>query len=143
LIRPETISGFQKALGEKFGSEAEEKLFEGGFSGGRLSTKKYKEMHELSDREIIDFMMSMGSQIGWGKFTLKEYSLEEKRLCVSVSNSPFAQSYGKASHGVCHLIRGVLAGMATVLFEGECEADETYCVAKGDEYCLFEVEGKK
>jgi len=143
LVRPETITGFQKAVREAFGPRAEERLFDGGFSGGLLSARKYREVYGFSAMETLEFMMSMGNQIGWGHFTLGECSLETKRLCVSVSNSPFAQAYGRSDHGVCHLIRGVIAGMATVLFEGECKAEETSCVAKGDRECLFEVEGKK
>lgn len=140
LIRPETITGFQKAVAESCGHQAEDKLFEGGLNGGRLSARKYKEVFNFSDREIVEFMMTMGNQIGWGKFSLKQYDPQAKRLCVAVAHSPFAQAYGKSSHGVCHLIRGVLAGVATVLFEGECRAEETACRAKGDENCLFVLE---
>ena len=142
LIRPETITGFQKAIAESYGHQAEDKLFEGGLNGGRLSARKYKEVFNFSDREMVEFMMAMGNQIGWGNFSLKQYDPLAKRLCVSVTHSPFAQAYGKSTHGVCDLIRGVLAGMATVLFEGECTATETACRAKGDENCLFVLEAK-
>lgn len=142
LIRPETITGFQKAIAASYGPEAEDKLFDGGLDGGRLSARKYKDVFNFSDREIVDFMMTMGNQIGWGNFSLKQYDPQAKRLCVSVAHSSFAQAYGKSNRGVCHLIRGVLAGMATVLFEGECTAKETACRAKGDEKCLFVLEAK-
>jgi predicted hydrocarbon binding protein len=142
LIRPETIAGFQKALVKSYGKEAEDKLFEGGFNGGSLSAQKYRGLYKLSEREIVEFMMNMGNQIGWGHFSLNEYDPEAKRLCVSVTHSPFAQAYGKSTHGVCHLIRGVLAGMTTVLFAGNCTADEVECRARGDRRCLFVVEVK-
>jgi predicted hydrocarbon binding protein len=140
LIRPETIAGFQKAIAESWGHQAEEKLFEGGLNGGRLSARKYKDLFKFSDLEIVEFMMTMGNQIGWGNFSLKQYDPQAKRLYVSVAHSPFAQAYGKSTHGVCHLIRGVLAGVATVLFEVECTAKETACRAMGDENCLFVLE---
>ncbi len=142
LIRPETIAGFQKALVESYGEEVGDKLFEGGYNGGSLSAQKYRALHNLSEREVIEFMMSMGSQIGWGHFSLDEYDPEAKRLCVSVTHSPFALAYGISSHGVCHLIRGVLAGTAAVLFAGDCTAEEVECQAKGDRKCLFVVEVK-
>ena len=66
LIRPETIAGFQKALVESCGRQAEDGLFAGGYSGGSLSAQKYKELHNFSDQEVIEFMMNMGNQIGWG-----------------------------------------------------------------------------
>ena len=142
LIRPETIAGFQKALFEKYGKEAEESLFKGGFNGGSLSARKCKERYKFSDLEVVEFMMSMGSQIGWGHFRLHQFDPGERRLCVCVKNSPFAQAYGISSHGVCHLIRGVLAGIAAILFEVDCTADEIECMARGDKRCQFVVEAE-
>lgn len=141
LIRPETIAGFQKSLHESHGEEADEKLFAGGFEGGSLSAKKYQEFHNFSDSEIIEFMMNMGAQIGWGRFSLERYDPKLKILQVSVANSPFAECYGKSSQGVCHLTRGVLCGMATILFDQDCTATETECRAKGDRHCLFVIKG--
>ncbi len=143
LIRPETIAGFQKAIAESSGQEADGSFFEGGFTGGSLSAKKYKEIHNFSDREIIEFMMTMGSQIGWGHFSLKHYDPQVKLLRVSVAHSPFAEAHGKSSQGVCHLIRGVLAGMASILFGKDCISTEVECRAKGDKKCLFVVEGRE
>ena len=142
LIRPETISGFQKGLHESHGEGADEKFFAGGFEGGRLSAKKYRELYGFSDREIIAFMTNMGSQIGWGRFSLERYDPELKKLHVSVAHSPFAESYGKSSQGVCHLTRGVLCGMAAILFGQDCTAAETECRAKGDSRCFFVIKGK-
>ncbi len=141
LIRPETIAGFQKSLVEKCGHAGDDPLYEGGYAGGSLSAKKYRDLHDFSAREIIEFMMSMGSQIGWGHFSLIRYEPKVKYLCVAVLDSPFAQAYGPSSHSVCHLIRGVLAGMASVLFGGIRRADEVECQAKGDESCRFVIEG--
>jgi predicted hydrocarbon binding protein len=140
LMRPETIAGFQKALVEKCGNVVDDQLFEGGYAGGSLSARKYRDLHNFSDHEIIEFMMSMGNQIGWGHFSLVRYDPATKYLCVTVTDSPFAQAYGQSSQSVCHLTRGVLAGMALVLFGGDCSADEVECQARGDERCRFEIE---
>ena len=143
LIRPETIAGFHKAVNASLGKEADDSLFEGGFTGGFLSSKKYKELHNFSDREIIEFMMNMGSRIGWGHFSLEHYDPRVKLLRVSVDHSPFAEAHGKSLQGVCHLIRGVLAGMASIIFETDCTSVETECLAKGDRWCLFVVESRE
>lgn len=140
LIRPETIAGFQKALVANCDDNAGGILFEGGFAGGSLSAQKYKALHGLSDAEVIEFMMDMGNQIGWGHFSLKRYDPIEKHLCVTVKHSPFAQAYGQSSQSVCHLTRGVLAGMASALFGTDCLADEVECRAKGDALCRFVIE---
>ena len=141
LMRPETIAGFQKAVVENCGPRAAENFFDGGFNGGRLSTQKYRELHGFSDTEVIDFMMNMGSQIGWGDFRLLAFEPADRLLSIAVKNSAIARAYGESSQSVCHLIRGVLAGMAVVLFDGDCRAEEVECLARGDAVCRFVIEG--
>ncbi len=142
LIRPETLAEFQKALEERLGGEAGELLYRGGFTGGCLSTKKYKETFGYGDEEIVQFMMSMGGQIGWGKFQVEEFNRKGKRLIVLVKSSPFAMAYGDSAHSVCHITRGVMAGMAQTLFGKAIAAAETQCLAKGDDLCRFLIEAK-
>jgi predicted hydrocarbon binding protein len=139
LIRPETLAAFQKAIEEEIGQKAFRILFESGFQGGSLSSKKYREIFGFSDEEIIRFMMDMGSQIGWGRFELDKFDSAKKHLVVKVHHSPFAEAYGTSSEPVCHMIRGVLGGMASVLFGRELESKELSCLAKGDRWCRFEV----
>lgn len=142
LIRPETIVGFQKTIEKHSRTGAQEALFQGGYRGGYLSAKKYKEMQNLSDSETISFMMTMGAEIGWGNFQLIEYDFEIRKLQIRVKNSAFAEAYGDSTEGVCHLISGVLSGLATVLFAQNCIASETECLAKGDKHCVFHVSEK-
>ena len=139
IIRPETIVGFQKTIEKHSRENAREALFQGGYQGGYLSAKKFKEMQNLSDTETIGFMMTMGAEIGWGHFELVEYDFEKLKLNVRVENSAFAEAYGDATEGVCHLINGVLSGLATVLFRRNCMGLETECLAKGDKHCIFHI----
>lgn len=147
LIRPETLASFQHALEGTVGAErAGELLYTGGFTGGRLSGQKYRETLGLSAREAVEFMCRMGGEIGWGNFRLEELDLQAGRLAVAVESSPFAAAYdteapsgAPAPHGACHLIRGVLAGLANTLFEGEVASAETQCAAVGDPLCYFEI----
>jgi predicted hydrocarbon binding protein len=142
LIRPETLVGFQKGLEERFGKEAQELLYRGGFAGGHLSTKKYKETFGYGDDEIVQFMMTMGGQIGWGKFQLVEFDTQAKKLILTVKSSPFAVAYGKSAGPVCHITLGVMAGMGQTLFGETIAAAESHCMAKGDDFCRFLIEGK-
>ena len=139
IIRPETIVGFQKTIEKHSHKDARNAMFQGGYQGGYLSAKKFKEMQNLSDTETIGFMMTMGAEIGWGHFELIEYDLEKRILNVRVENSAFAEAYGDATEGVCHLINGVLSGLATVLFGRNCKGSETECLAKGDKHCIFHI----
>ena len=139
VIRPETIIGFQKTIEKHSREGARDALFQGGYQGGYLSAKKFKETQNLSDTETIDFMMTMGAQIGWGHFDLIDYDFKNRKLQIRVLNSAFAEAYGDATEGVCHLINGVLSGLAAVLFGRNCMGSETECLAKGDPHCVFHV----
>ena len=59
LIRPETVIGFQKAIEENNRELARAAFFQGGFRGGYLSARDYRELHDFDDTQIIDFMMKM------------------------------------------------------------------------------------
>lgn len=139
LVRPETLAAFQKAIEKELGEKASRILFESGFQGGTLSSKRYREVFGFSDEEIIRFMMEMGPQIGWGRFELERFDSAKKQLIVRVFHSPFAEAYGSSSKAVCHMIRGVLGGVATTVSGKEVEAREPSCLAKGDEWCKFEI----
>ena len=134
LIRPETLANWQEAV-EQHDALAGEKIFSGGLAGGRLSGRGFAQQMGLTPRQMVDFMLEMGCQIGWGRFVLEE--LKEDRLVVKAFNSPFAVAHSPAKHGVCHLIRGVFAGVAETILGGQIEAIEEECLAKGDEYCRF------
>jgi predicted hydrocarbon binding protein len=139
LIRPETIAGFQHAL-EKINPKAtRQAFFQGGFEGGFLSATKYQKMYKFTDLQILEFMMQMGTEIGWGKFRINHYSPDKKLLQVTVDKSPFSETYGKSSNGVCDLIRGVISGLASALFSKDCEATEISCIASGDKKCVFAI----
>ncbi len=142
LIRPETIVGFQKTIEKHSRKGAREALFQGGYRGGYLSAQNYKETQNLSDSETIRFMMTMGAEIGWGNFKLIEYDFENRKLQIRVENSAFAEAYGDATEGVCHLISGVISGLASVIFSINYTASETQCLAKGDECCEFNVSAR-
>lgn len=139
LIRPETLVTFQKAIEKELGGKASEILYQGGFQGGTLSSKRYREVFGLSDEKIIHFMIEMGPQIGWGRFELERFDPCQKNLVVKVYHSPFAEAYGPSTTSVCHFIRGVLGGMATIVFGREIVARELACISKGDPCCRFEM----
>ena len=139
LIRPETLVAFQKAIEKELCGKSNEILFESGFVGGALSSKRYREVFSYSDEEVVHFMMNMGSQIGWGRFELEKFDPDQKRLIVRVFHSPFAEAYGKSSSEVCHFIRGVITGMASSIFQKTLISKELSCLSKGDLFCRFEI----
>lgn len=158
LIRPETLIAFQKAAEEKLGAEADRLLYEGGFAGGALSAKKYREVFGQSDEQSVEFMAKMGTEIGWGRMHVSVFSASSGELELVVQDSPFAGAYGRAGRGVCHLIRGVFAGLASGIFSRSLEsrvegttraqdeagalriaASEVECLAMGNSRCRFTI----
>lgn len=137
LIRPDTVVDFQKAVEAEVGDRVAEMMMAGGYTGGSRSSKRYKEVFNYSDDEIVAFMCTMGAEIGWGKFEVERFDAHDKELIVVVRDSPFAEAYGSAGEPVCHMIRGVMAGMAAGIFGGDVSSKETHCRAKGDELCRF------
>ena len=142
LIRPETLIAFQKAAEEKLGASADELLFAGGFTGGTLSAKKYREVFGLTDAQSVQFMANMGTEIGWGKLAVSSFSVSSRTLELTVVSSPFAAAYGKSNRGVCHLIRGVFAGLAAGIFGCDVNSREEECLAMGHAHCRFVIRGK-
>lgn len=139
LIRPETLIAFQKAAEEKLGAGADQLLFAGGYTGGTLSARRYREVFGFSDEESVAFMAKMGMEIGWGKFSVMRLDVMAGELIFQVESSPFAAAYGKAGRGVCHLIRGVFAGLASGIFGCEVSAREEECLAMGNPACQFVI----
>jgi len=86
-------------------------------------------------------MCKMGGEIGWGKFNVIKLDVPGQEFIVEVENSAFAAAYGEADQGVCHMIRGVMAGMAVGIFGGDVASEETLCRSKGDDRCRFEIKG--
>ncbi len=94
LIRPETLVAFQLAVEAQVGPEKCAELMQaGGFTGGALSARRYREVFGYSDRETAEFMCRMGSEIGWGHFTLVRLDVAGREMIVEVLDSPFAQAY--------------------------------------------------
>ncbi len=138
LIRPETIVQFQKEVEMVMGDRTSFAMSKGGYEGGSLSTKRYKEEFELSNEAVVHYMCNMGSQLGWGAFKVVE--LSESRFVVDVRNSAFAEKYGPSENPVCHMIEGVVAGLGRTVLGSDIKSTEQKCAAKGDEVCRFIVQ---
>jgi predicted hydrocarbon binding protein len=143
LVRPETLSAFQKAVEDKLGAEADELFYAGGFAGGSLSAKKYQDVFKLTAEQSVAFMARMGTEIGWGKLDVERLDMATGELTVRIESSPFAAAYGQSARGVCHLVRGVFAGLASGIFSREVDAREVECAAMGHATCMIVIEARR
>lgn len=151
LIRPETLAALRQGAEEALGvNEAAAILYAAGFTGGRLSAQKYRQLFALSAEEAVATMCAMGGEIGWGRFRLVALDPAAPRLVVEVDGSPFAEpsantagqrGQGEGRPGACHLIRGVLGGLMSGLFDVGVDASETACRRYNSDCCRFEISG--
>jgi len=132
LIRPETLVGVQKAVEAALGARAADCLAAGGRAGGVRATAPLEGDAASRARRLLQ----AGREIGWGEFALER--LTPTALVVTVAGSPFARAYGAAEVPVCHLTRGVLETLASVVLERPAPMVETACAAMGAERCRFE-----
>jgi predicted hydrocarbon binding protein len=140
LIRPDVLISLQKSIEAELGPEKCLKIMmAAGNLGGRRSSQRFKEAFGYGEREIVEFMCGMGGEIGWGVFSLVELAVEAGTMIIEVTDSPYAAVYGPSETPVCHLIRGVLAGLGAGVFEADVRSDETACAAAGAPACRFEV----
>lgn len=143
LIRPETLTTLQEAMEAELGADKTgEIIYQGGFTGGKLSGKKYKETFNLDDQQAVEFMCNMGREIGWGSMNLEELDSKKQSLVIRVDQSPFGEAYNGKSKKVCHFIRGVFGGLGAGIFNVEVEAKELECIHTGAPSCLFTINKK-
>lgn len=137
MIRPETLMTLQWGLEAELGpTKAGQLLFDAGYSGGKLSGGKFKTDLNLDDREAAKFMCAMGGEIGWGHFRLEHIAAEPPSMIIEIVSSVFAEAYGgESEQGVCHFSRGVFAGLAEGIYSQSMAAQETKCLAMGDQVC--------
>jgi len=139
VIRPETVIAFQRQVESALGAErAGELVAEGGREGGRLSTHRFLAAG-FDARGAAEAMAVMGPEIGWGLFEMVLYDPQARCVEMLVHCSPFAEAHGASYHPVCHLLRGVVHGMAEVCFAagGPLAATELECEAQGALACRF------
>ncbi len=140
LVRPETVGQLHKDIEGVLGAErAGQILYSAGMAGGTLSAMAYRDKLGLSGQEIVDFMANMGAQIGWGRLVVDECDVEAGKLELRVLNSVFALGYGPAAGPICHMVRGVFAGVGSVVFGGQVESREVECRATGEPHCRIVV----
>ncbi len=94
---------------------------------------------KISKDMIAKKMLDVFSSWGYGKAEFLELDPEKSYAKLKVTNSANALSYENSTKPVCHFIRGILAGAGTIIMEKEMHCLESKCVAKGDEYCEFEI----
>ena len=132
LIRPETLG----PLCRSDQREVQKLLYAGGEAGGVAAAGSVLTTGAVGRNAFVQ-LLEVGAGLGWGRFHLESW--EPERVAVTLTNGAFVQAARPAAQPGCHTVRGVLAGMITVIRGAPYTGVETNCAACGDESCTFEL----
>jgi len=96
---------------------------------------------KLNGENLLKASLELLEEMGIGRLTLVLPRLKLRRkIVVRIEGSYIAKGVAKRSdRPVCHLIKGTIAGGLEALTGWKMDAEETKCLAMGDEYCEFTV----
>ena len=119
----------------------------GGLRAGRGIKRRYERKYgELKKDKAIEIAKNMvmvwDKCFGWGRF---EFEVDDRRIRVKVYESFEAIGYlklkkEKAEDTVCWMLLGYVWGLLEGLLGCKLVGEEKMCLARGDEFCLFEFE---
>ena len=139
LLRPETLVTIQRIMEEELGDGAARILFDAGRAGGASSAKRFREADPDSPGdELFRTFCRLGSSFGWGSLHVID-GTDDGVFEIEVTNSALAAVYGDSRVPVCHLLRGVLAGIGEILLDTDVIAVELRCRAVDGEPCTFRI----
>jgi len=142
LVRPETLVAIQRSLEADLGAAAARILEDAGRLGGATSARRF--LDAFPDRarsELLDWFCELGTDFGWGRLRLDPTASDSPgSFAIEVAGGPVATAYGEGTaQPVCHLLRGVLAGIGEVLLDGTASVVERSCAAVTPGPCRFVV----
>jgi uncharacterized protein len=141
LVRPETLSEIQKGVEDRLGPKSAEYLYASGASWAVGALKRLRSAVGDQAEDLAEALCQHATELGWGKFELNALDIDQKKIAIRVSDSPFAQAYGQSDLPVCHIISGAVGGLAEMLFRMPSSCTEEICMAQGNPACLFAAAG--
>lgn len=121
--------------------EHQQILFNFGLTVGIGAALLIKSERGISNKKLLEEVLRYNTLAGWGRTLSIEGSIDEGKLKFTGISS-IALSYGHSDRPICTFVGGALAGILQVATKNEWICKETKCMAKGDDYCEFELELK-
>jgi len=79
------------------------------------------------------------TNMGYGKLLIRVLDMSSKTVTVSVRNSFEAENARDQEMTCCFFLLGYVEGLFSEFLAAQVRGSETYCVAKGDQSCVFEL----
>jgi predicted hydrocarbon binding protein/KaiC/GvpD/RAD55 family RecA-like ATPase len=123
--------------------KGKELLYKWGFESARTFTAPVAGAMKVDlaniPETVIDMFIKFMDLRGWGHFDSIKLDEKRQRGSVRYLESPVAAELHDYGKPVDAYVAGSVARLAEVLYGQNTVAKEVSCVAKGDEYCEFEV----
>ena len=91
-------------------------------------------------RAHVAYSMRMASSMGWGNLEVLEPDMEKGTATIRAHENFECYRMTGAASPNSQAVRGMLAGFFSGILETPVSCQETECIAKGDEACVFHIE---
>ncbi|MEM3562821.1 MAG: V4R domain-containing protein [Candidatus Jordarchaeaceae archaeon] len=140
LITPlSTFLFLFKELEKTLGMNEYEKFMENfGRKLGLEITNLFKSKYGLEGSDLLREALNYFLIRGWGRLIKREGSPESGEFKI-YNFMTLSYYYGKSNHKVCVVVGSILAGILEGVTGKKWICNETHCIARGDEWCVFEA----
>jgi predicted hydrocarbon binding protein len=140
LMRKKDWQALQDALYETFLRGAPPLLFE---LGHRLGSSVGRDLMRLREKPgaMLSQLESVSRNLGWGIITVDGDLAHGSKLTFTVRESPFcvADSPLVRNTNSCHMLEGLMGGIAEEVYGWPCVSVEQRCTRDGSECCKIVV----
>jgi len=111
-----------------------------GYSYGRATGRAAKKQ-EITADQTFNAIQALARESGWGGFTLNSGDLSRGEARITVRDCFFCLHATRESpEPVCHILVGLVGGMADEIIGVSHRVTEERCIAKGDAVCEILIE---
>lgn len=110
-----------------------------GYSYGRAMGRVAK-TQEIPADQTFEAMQTLARESGWGKFSLNSGDLYGGQARITVKDCFFCLHAKESNEPVCHVLVGLVGGIADEIIGASHRVIEDKCIAKGDAVCEILIE---
>ena len=129
----------EKELTSTFISGAAVILQRMGYSYGRYLGRKAKSQQK-DRKDVFETLRDFARQSGWGDLALNGGDLAGGQARLLLRGCIFCLHIREASEPVCHMLAGLIGGVADEIIGSNHRVFEEKCMGKGDAHCEIVVE---
>jgi predicted hydrocarbon binding protein len=110
-----------------------------GYSYGRAAGRAAKRQVVEPER-AFEAMQELARESGWGGFSLNSGDLNSGEARITVKDCFFCLHARESTEPVCHVLVGLVGGMADEILGVSHRVTEEKCISKGDGVCEVLIE---